>query len=132
MSMTDPIADFLTRIRNGQKAGLDVISIPNSKIKTEMARVLKEEGYIQNFKVNDEGPQGILQIQLKYVHSGEPAICGIERASKSGRRYYSCVKSIPKILEGLGIAILTTSKGIVTDKAAKTLGIGGEIICRVW
>ncbi len=132
MSMTDPVADFLTRIRNGISSKKPFVGVPSSKLKVEIAKILKEEGYILNFKVTEDGPQGTLQVDLKYGSDGRPAIDGIQRASRPGRRSYLGHEDIKPVLAGLGIAILTTSRGLMTDKTARREGVGGEILCRVW
>ncbi len=131
MSMTDPIADMLTRIRNAVKAKHDRVDIPASGIKKEIARILKEEGYISNYKFIKDGKQGILRINLKY-YQGQPSLKGLKRLSKPGRRIYAGYEDIPKIRNGLGIAIISTSKGVLTDAQARKLKVGGELICAVW
>ncbi|MCX7050232.1 MAG: 30S ribosomal protein S8 [Candidatus Sumerlaeota bacterium] len=132
MSMTDPIADMLTRIRNANKALHDSVEIPSSKIKYAIARILREEGFIKHFKYIRNKKQGVLKIFLKYGPDRERVIKGIQRISKPGRRQYSAVALIPKVKGGLGITILTTSKGIMTGRKARTENIGGEVICSVW
>lgn len=132
MSMSDPIADMLTRIRNAGKAKFKKVDIPGSKLKIEIARVLKEQGYIANYKFLKDTKQGILRIYLKYTDGEAHAIFGIERASKPSIRVYSKNKDIKPVLNGMGIAILSTSKGILTDRQAKKANVGGEILCRVW
>ena len=134
MSMTDPIADMLTRIRNGIQAHHDRIELPTSKLKVEVARILKSEGFIANFKeVSDDGkPQGTLRIYLKYSEDGEPVIHGIERVSRPGRRVYRGKEEIPAVLGGLGLAIVSTSKGVLSGAEAARTGIGGEVLCQVW
>ncbi len=132
MNTTDPIADMLTRIRNGLGSKKAVVELPCSKLKVEIAKVLKEEGYILNFKVTEDGLQGILSLDLKYGSDGRPAIDGIRRASKPSRRSYAGKDDIKPVLGGLGVAILSTSRGLMTDKTARREGIGGEILCRVW
>ena len=132
MSMSDPIADMLTRIRNAGKAKFKRVDIPGSKLKVEIARVLKEQGYIENYKFIKDNKQGILRIYLKYTNDDMPAIYGIERTSKPSIRIYSKNRDIEPVLNGMGIAILSTSKGIITDKQAKKVNVGGEILCRVW
>jgi len=132
MSMSDPIADMLTRIRNAGKAKFKRVDIPGSKLKVEIARVLKEQGYIENYKFIKDNKQGILRIYLKYTNDDMPAIYGIERTSKPSIRIYSKNRDIEPVLNGMGIAILSTSKGIITDKQAKKANVGGEILCRVW
>ena len=132
MVMTDPIADMLTRIRNANHAKHEFVDIPASKIKKEIANILLEEGYIKGFDVIDDGKQGIIRVELKYQQNKERVITGIKRISKPGLRVYVGKEETPKVLGGLGIAILSTSKGIVTDKKARTQGVGGEVICYVW
>lgn len=132
MTMTDPIADLLTRIRNGLGARKPFVELPSSNIKVEIAKILKEEGYVTNYKVTEDGKQGVLRVDLKYRDDGRPVIDGIERASRPGRRDYVGKDAVPRVLDGLGIAILTTSRGLMTDRAAKREGVGGEYVCRVW
>jgi len=132
MSMSDPLADMMTRIRNAVMAKFDTVAMPNSKKKESIAKVLKEEGYINDFKVGSEGIQGTLTINLKYGPDKESVITGIKRISKPGLRRYAKANALPKVLGGLGIAIISTSKGIVTDKTARELNTGGEILCEVW
>ena len=129
--MTDPIADLFTRIRNGLMVQHDAVEVPNSKIKTRIAEILKEEGFIKNFRVKEDGKQGILRLHLKY-HNGGPAIRGIRRISKPGRRTYVSSRSIPRVLSGLGIAIITTSSGVITDQLCREKGVGGEVLGHVW
>jgi small subunit ribosomal protein S8 len=131
--MTDPIADLLTRIRNAILAGHKVVEAPASNLKKEMARILYEKGYILSYKVIDDGVQGTLKIALKYnPKSKKPAIKAIQRISRPGLRKYIGVEDMPKVLNGLGIAILSTSKGLMTDKEAKKENIGGEVLCYVY
>lgn len=130
--MTDPIADMLTRIRNGIHAKHDSVEIPASKVKKALAQVLLEEGYIDGYNVNDEGVQGKIIIDLKYGPNDEKVISGIRRISKPGLRVYVNKDEVPRVLGGLGIAVISTSKGIVTDRVARKEGIGGEVICYVW
>jgi len=132
MSMSDPLADMLTRIRNGLKAKFDTVEMPSSNTKTNIAKVLKEEGYITAFSVKEGGPQGTLSIELKYGADNTPVISGIKRVSKPGLRKYTGVDGIPKVLNGLGIAILSSSKGVITDRTARASNVGGEILCEVW
>jgi small subunit ribosomal protein S8 len=132
MNMTDPIADMLTRVRNGQRSRHSMVEIPHSKLKVELARLLKEEGYIRNFKVVEQAPQGKIKVLLKYTPDGEPAITGIKRVSKPGHRVYAGKAEMPSIFGGLGISIVSTSKGIVTAQRSKELGVGGEVLCSVW
>ncbi len=130
--MTDPIADMLTRIRNGYKARFETVSIPSSRLKLNIASALKNEGYIKNYKVVTEGSKSILQVQLKYGAQKKPALTEIKRISKPGRRVYVGKDEIPMIKSGMGIAIMSTSKGVLTDKAARKEGLGGELICSCW
>ncbi|WP_163340005.1 30S ribosomal protein S8 [Desulfopila sp. IMCC35008] len=132
MSMSDPLADMLTRIRNGVMVKFDTVEMPTSKVKVAVAKVLKDEGYINDYQVSDEGVQGTLTLTLKYGPNKEAVITGIKRVSKPGLRQYVKANAIPKVLNGLGIAIVSTSKGIITDKSARALNTGGEIICEVW
>ena len=132
MAISDPIADMLTIIRNGGKAGFAKVDIPGSKIKVEMVRVLKEQGYIKDYKFLEDSKQGVLRVYLKYVHEGQPTIFGIERISKPSCRVYRGSKKIKPVLNGLGISIVSTSKGLMTDKQAKEANVGGEILCNVW
>ncbi len=132
MSMSDPLADMLTRIRNGVMARFDSIEMPTSTVKVNVASVLKEEGYITDFQVAEGGVQGTLKIGLKYGPENESVITGIKRISKPGLRKYAKAGAIPKVLNGLGTAIISTSKGVVSDKTARALNSGGEIICEVW
>ena len=129
--MTDPIADLFTRVRNGLMVQRGAVEMPNSKMKTRIAEVLKEEGFIKNFRVREDGRQGILKLYLKY-HNGDAAIRGIKRISKPGRRTYVSSRNIPKVLSGLGIAIITTSSGVMTDQLCREKGIGGEVLGYVW
>jgi len=132
MSMSDPLADMLTRIRNATMVKFDRVEIPKSKIKVNVAKVLQEEGYISGWEVNDEGPQGTLVINLKYGPDGDSVITGLQRVSKPGLRQYAKAGSIPTVLNGLGVSIISTSQGLVTDRAARKLNTGGEILCQVW
>jgi small subunit ribosomal protein S8 len=134
MSMTDPIADMLTRIRNGIQARHDRVDIPASKLKVEIARILKNEGFISNFKLveEQEAVQQLLRVYLKYSPDGEPVIHGIERVSRPGRRVYRGKQEIPRVLGGLGLAIVSTSKGVLSGADAARDGIGGEVLCQVW
>jgi len=132
MAMSDPIADMLTRIRNGGKAEFAKVDIPGSKLKVEMARVLKEQGYIKNYKFLEDNKQGILRVYLKYAGNKRPAIYGLERVSKPSRRVYKKSKEIKPVLNGLGISILSTSKGLMTDKQARNENVGGEVLCNIW
>ncbi len=132
MATSDPIADMLTSIRNGGKAGFAKVDIPGSKIKLELVRVLKEQGYIKDYKYLENEVQGSIRIYLKYVSDGKPSIFGIERVSKPSRRVYSKSKQIKPVLNGLGISVVSTSRGVMTDKQAKEANIGGEILLNVW
>ncbi len=132
MVMTDPIADMLTRIRNALIAKHEQVEMPSSKIKLEIARILKAEGYIKNFKIIQEGKKEYLRIFLKYDENKNPAIAGLERVSKPGRRVYVGVDDIPLVRRGLGIAIISTSRGVLTDQQARKMRVGGEVICKVW
>lgn len=132
MSMSDPLADMLTRIRNATMVKFDTVEIPKSKIKVNVAKVLQEEGYISGWEVNDEGPQGTLIINLKYGPDGDSVITGLQRVSKPGLRQYAKAGSIPTVLNGLGVSIISTSQGLLTDRAARKLNTGGEILCQVW
>lgn len=130
--MTDPIADMLTRIRNGNNAKHDSVDIPASNIKKEVAQILLDEGFIKGFDIIEDRKQGIIRMELKYGQYNEKVISGIKRISKPGLRVYVKGDEVPRVLGGLGIAILSTSKGIKTDKDARKEGIGGEVICYVW
>ena len=132
MSMTDPIADMLTRIRNGSTAKFDEVDMPLSKVKVGIATVLKREGYIKNFKVLNEEKKGVLRIYLEYDAQNQGLATKMKRVSKPSRRVYIKSKKIPKVLNGYGINIVSTSKGIITDHEARKLNLGGEIICSVW
>jgi small subunit ribosomal protein S8 len=132
MSMTDPIADLLTRIRNANMAKHQKVDIPSSNLKVSIANVLRSEGFIKNYKVIADDKQGILRIYLKYIDEKEGLFNELKRVSKPGGRVYVKGDNIPKVKNGLGISILSTSKGIVTDKVAREAGIGGELICTVW
>ena len=132
MTMTDPIADMLTRIRNALKASHESVDIPSSKLKINIAKVLKSEGYIRNFKMISDGKQGLIKIFLKYDDRGAAVIGGLERVSKPSRRVYSSFDEIPKVLGGYGVQIISTSKGLVTDRAARESRVGGEILFSVW
>ena len=135
MSMTDPIADFLTRVRNGIIAQHDVVNIPASKLKREMARILKEQGYISGFAVeapNADHPGQVLRVQLKYADDRRSAISGLKRASRPGQRYYVDHGAIPKVQGGMGTAIVSTSRGVMTGHEARNAGVGGEVVAFVW
>ena len=130
--MTDPIADMLTRIRNGNDAKHKSVEIPASKMKAEIARILLEEGYIKSYDVLEEGPQGKINVELKYGNNDEKVISGIKRISKPGLRVYAKSTEIPRVLGGLGVAVISTSKGIMTDREARKEQVGGEVLCYVW
>jgi len=132
MSMTDPIADMLTRMRNALTASYATVDIPSSRLKVDIAKVLKSEGFIKNFKVIEDRKQGVMRIFFKYDEKGGSIINGLKRMSKPGCRMYSKGDRIPQILNGYGISILSTSQGIMTDRQARKMGIGGEIICSIW
>lgn len=132
MSMTDPIADMLTRIRNGIQSHHDRVELPSSKLKVEIARILKGEGFISNYKLIEDKIQPLLRIYLKYSEDGEPVIHGIERISRPGRRVYRNKQEIPRVLGGLGLAIVSTSMGVMAGAEAVKNGIGGEVLCQVW
>jgi small subunit ribosomal protein S8 len=135
MSMTDPIADFLTRVRNGAHASKDVVPIPSSKLKKELARILKEQGYIDGWEVeapNEEHPGELINVKLKYSGNRKPVIQGIQRVSRPGQRTYVDHAHIPKIQGGLGTAIISTSHGVMTGHEARRAGLGGEVVAKVW
>jgi small subunit ribosomal protein S8 len=133
MSMTDPIADMLTRIRNGIQSHHERVELPASKLKVEIARILKIEGFIRNYNLaQKDEPQGTLRIELKYAPNGETVIHGIERISRPGRRVYRNKQEIPSVLGGLGLAIVSTSKGVLSGQEAVKSGVGGEVLCQVW
>jgi len=130
--ISDPIADMLTRVRNALQARHPKVDVPSSKLKMEIARILKEEGYVLNFKLVEEGAQKIIRIYLKYTPANQPVISRIERVSRPGCRIYASGKEVPKVLGGLGINIVTTSKGVMTGAQARKDGVGGEILCQLW
>ena len=132
MNITDPIADMLTRIRNANNAKFKTVDVPASKMKKAIADVLLEEGYIKAFDEIDDGVQGILRITLKYDEKGNKVISGLRRISKPGLRIYAQKDELPRVLNGLGTALISTSKGIMTDKKARNLGVGGEVLAYVW
>lgn len=133
MSMTDPIADMLTRVRNALMAGHDRVTMPSSRMRRDIARILLESGFIADFHHEDgESPQGVLLVQLKYGPDGDQVISGLERVSKPGRRVYVGRNEIPDVLGGLGITILSTSRGVLEGRAARQLGVGGEWLCNIW
>lgn len=130
--ISDPIADMLTRVRNALQARHPKVDVPSSKLKMEIARILKEEGYVLNYKLVEEGSQKIIRIYLKYTPANQPVISRIERVSRPGCRIYASGKEVPKVLGGLGINIVTTSKGVMTGAQARKDGVGGEILCQLW
>ena len=130
--MTDPIADMLTRIRNASKTKLEKVDIPSSKLKVEIVKILKDEGFVKNVKLVKDRKQGMIRVYLKYSDDELPVIQGIKRISRPGRRTYVASDSIPRVMRGLGVAILSTPKGIQTGKQAKKDNVGGEVICHVW
>ncbi|AEG58609.1 30S ribosomal protein S8 [Desulforamulus ruminis] len=132
MVMTDPIADFLTRIRNANTVYHDKVEAPASNVKKAIAELLKQEGYIKDYETVEDGKQGVLRLYLKYGGSKQRVITGLKRISKPGLRVYAKKDQVPKVLGGLGIAIVSTSQGIMTDKQARQAGLGGEVICYVW
>ncbi len=132
MSMTDPIADMLTRIRNANAIRHDRTDVPASKMKLELSKILKQEGFIRTFKVIEEGPQGLIRLYLKYAEDGEPVIHGLRRVSTPGRRIYMSVEELPKVRNGLGVAVVSTNRGVLTDEQARGLRVGGEILCEIW
>jgi len=135
MTVTDPISDLLTRIRNALTIGHMMVAVPSSKTKVEIAKILKEEGFIEDYFVTDDKPQHVLRMRLKYAgdrRDRKPMISGLQRVSKPGRRIYTQKKDIPWVLSGMGIAILSTPKGVITGQQARRLGVGGEVLCYVW
>ncbi|OGW77410.1 MAG: 30S ribosomal protein S8 [Omnitrophica bacterium RIFCSPHIGHO2_02_FULL_49_9] len=131
-AVTDPVADYLTRIRNASRALKETVTVRGSKLTVTMTEILKKEGFIRNFKVIEENPRKLIRIHLKYRGGKKPAIQSIVRVSKPGLRHYVPTSEIPRVLGGLGIGILSTSKGLMTDRAARTERIGGELLCKVW
>lgn len=132
MSVNDPIADMLTRMRNAIMAHQKTVAIPHSRMKVEIARILKEEGYIRDFEIVNQKPAPVLRLHLKYTQDKQPVLTGLKRVSSPGRRVYTGRADIPWVLSGVGIAILSTPKGIMTGQKARRLGVGGEILCYVW
>lgn len=132
MQITDPIADMLTRIRNANSAKHDTVSVPASNIKKAIAQILVDEGYIKSYKVIEDGKQGVIEIALKYGPNKSQVLLGLRRVSKPGLRIYSDCENMPKVMKGLGIAILSTSKGIMTDKDARKANVGGEVLAFIW
>jgi len=137
MAINDPIADMLTRIRNGVMAGHMLVAMPSSKLKVEIAKIMKDEGYLEGFEIveSEQSAQKVLRLKIKYVgerRARRPVISGVERVSKPGRRVYTGKQDIPWVLSGIGVAILSTPKGVMTGTRARQLGVGGEILCKVW
>lgn len=132
MVLTDPIADMLTRIRNAANVKHDTVDIPGSKLKVQLAKVLKDEGFIRDFKFMEDNKQGTLRVYLKYGENKQVVISGIKRISRPGLRVYANKDEIPRVLGGLGVAVMSTSNGLMTGKAARSEGIGGEVLCYVW
>ncbi|MBL0713351.1 MAG: 30S ribosomal protein S8 [Desulfosarcina sp.] len=132
MAISDPIADMLTRIRNAVKAKMNSVDVPASKLKIELARVIKDEGYIKNYKFIQDGKQGLLRVYLKYGAGQKATIYGLERVSKPSRRIYVKSREIKAVFNGMGVAILSTSKGIMTDRKARQENVGGEVLCNIW
>ena len=132
MQITDPVADMLTRIRNANAAKHDTVDVPASKLKKAIAQILLDEGYIKAFQVTEDGAQGVIQITLKYLPGKEKVISGLRRVSKPGLRVYAGASELPRVLKGLGVAIISTSKGVMTDKKARANHVGGEVLAFVW
>ena len=132
MQITDPIADMLTRIRNANSSKHESVNVPCSKLRVEIAKILNDEGYINGYEVIEDGIQGIIKINLKYGANKQKVITGLKRVSKPGLRVYASKENLPKVLKGLGIAIISTSKGIMTDREARKLNVGGEVLAFVW
>ncbi len=132
MSVNDPIADMLTRVRNANMARHKAVAMPYSRVKAEIARILKEEGYIKDFEIVNQKPAPVLRLHLKYTQDRQPVLTGLKRVSSPGRRVYTSRADIPWVLSGIGIAILSTPKGIMTGQKARRLGVGGEVLCYVW
>lgn len=130
--MTDPIADLLTRIRNAIQARHGSLSVPRSRLKLEIVRILKEEGFVSDFQVVDEGPQGSIEVYPRYDGANQAILRGLQRVSKPSRRQYVGKDDIPRVRNGLGVAILTTPRGVLTDRQARKVGVGGEVLCYVW
>lgn len=132
MTMTDPVADMLTRIRNANTVGHSTVDIPASKMKKSIAEILLKEGYIKGYNIIEDGKQGIIRVQMKYGADKEKVISGLKKISKPGLKVYAKSDEVPRVLGGLGVAIISTSNGILSDKEARKLGVGGEVICYVW
>ena len=131
MNVTDPIADYLARVRNAISAKHEKVDIPASRMRLEITEILKEEGFIQNFKMQEDSKQGVIRVFLRYVE-GQPVITGLKQVSKPGRRIYATKDGVPKVIGGLGISIVSTSKGVMTGEQSRKLGVGGEVLCEVW
>jgi len=132
MKTSDPLSDLLTRLRNGMRAGHDRVDVPSSRVKEAVLKVLEDEGFIASFRKVQEAGRPVLRVGLKYDHEGEPVVSGFERVSRPGRRIYAKADAIPSVLGGLGVSIVSTSKGIVTDKTARQSRLGGEVLCNIW
>jgi small subunit ribosomal protein S8 len=132
MKTSDPLSDLLTRLKNGMRAGHERVDVPASRVKEAVLKVLEEEGFVASFRKVQEAGRPVLRVGLKYDHEGEPIVSGIERVSRPGRRVYAKAEAIPKVLGGLGVSIVSTSKGIVTDRTARESRLGGEVLCNVW
>ncbi len=132
MKICDPLSDLLTRLKNGMSAGHERVDVPASRVKEAVLKVLEEEGFVASFRKVQEAGRPVLRVGLKYDHEGEPIVSGIERVSRPGRRVYAKAEAIPKVLGGLGVSIVSTSKGIVTDRTARESRLGGEVLCNVW
>jgi len=132
MKTSDPLSDLLTRLKNGMRAGHERVDVPASRVKEAVLKVLEAEGFVASFRRVQEAGRPVLRVGLKYDHEGEPIVSGIERVSRPGRRVYAKAEAIPKVLGGLGVSIVSTSKGIVTDRTARESRLGGEVLCNVW
>jgi len=132
MNVTDPIADMLTRVRNAVQARHRYVLVPASNIKTSIARIMREEGYVRGFEVSSDRPQPMIRIWLKYTEDRQPVLSGLRRVSKPGRRVYFGKRDIPWVLSGMGVAVLSTPLGVMTDRKARKLGVGGEVLCYIW
>jgi small subunit ribosomal protein S8 len=130
--LTDPIADMLTRIRNSVLIKAEKVDIPASRLKVEIAKIMKEEGFIKSYKIIKDRKQGVLRVTLKYAQDNKPIVEGLKRISKPGRRVYVSKDEVPSVMSGMGIAVVTTPKGILTDKACRREGVGGEVLCYIW
>ena len=132
MKTSDPLSDLFTRLRNGMRAGHDRVDVPASRLKESVLKVLEQEGFVSSFRKVQEAGRPVLRVVLKYDHEGEPIVAGLERVSRPGRRVYAKADAIPEVLGGLGVSIVSTSQGIVTDKKARQSRLGGEVLCNVW